>query len=102
MIVFHDERSIPSYVDCAQVGNLEYDILYGSEQEPRTIDTFIKLMSTDRYGREDRGDVEVLLCDEMSPWEVHYVPNEDDFKIISRVYYLFCRTQARNRGRPFP
>lgn len=86
MIVFHDERSIPSYVDCAQVGNLEYDILYGSEQEPRTIDTFIKLMSTDRYGREDRGYVEVLLCDEMSPWEVHYVPNEDDFKIISRVY----------------
>lgn len=28
LIVFSDERHIPTFVDCAQMDNIEYDILY--------------------------------------------------------------------------
>ena len=28
MIIFGDERHIPTFVDCAQMDNLQYDILY--------------------------------------------------------------------------
>ncbi len=41
MIVFADERHIPTFVDCAQMENLEYDILYSSEQMRNTVDTYI-------------------------------------------------------------
>lgn len=86
MIVFCDERHIPTFVDCAQMDNLEYDILYSSEQMAKSIDTYIKLMSTDKFGINDRGVVEVRLNDELSPWEVQYEPNLEDLEIISRVY----------------
>lgn len=86
MIVFCDERHIPKFVDCAQMDSLQYDILYSSEQMPRTIDTYIKLMSTDYYGFLDRGVVEVRLHDRIQPWKVVYEPNEDELEIISRIY----------------
>ena len=68
MMVFCDERHIPTFVDCAQMDNLEYDILYTSEQMPKSIDTYIKLMSTDIFGFQDVGVVEVRLHDEVHPW----------------------------------
>lgn len=86
MMVFCDERHIPTFVDCAQMDNLEYDILYTSEQMPKSIDTYIKLMSTDIFGFQDVGVVEVRLHDEVHPWKVVYEPNPEDMEIISRVY----------------
>lgn len=86
MMVFIDERHIPTFVDCAQMDNIEYDILYSSEQMPKSIDTYIKLMTTDDIGLVDRGVVEVRLYDKIQPWKVVYVPNPDDLEIISRVY----------------
>ncbi len=86
MIVFADERHIPTFVDCAQIDNLEYDILYSSEQMPKTIDTYIKLMTTDDYGFEDCGVVEIMLNDKINPWKVVYEPNREELEIISRVY----------------
>lgn len=86
MIVFGDERHIPSFVDCAQMDNIEYDLLYSSEQMSKSIDTYIKLMSTDELGNEDRGVVEVRLRDMLKPWKVVYEPDREDMEIISRVY----------------
>lgn len=86
MMVFVDERHIPTFVDCAQMDNIEYDILYSSEQMPKSIDTYIKLMSTNDYGFIDRGVVEVRLQDITQPWVVKYAPNPEDMEIISRVY----------------
>lgn len=86
MMVFSDERHIPTFVDCAQIDNLEYDILYSSEQMPQSIDTYIKLMSTDKHGFDDGGVVEVRLHDKVQPWKVVYDPNPEEMEIISRVY----------------
>ena len=86
LMVFFDERHIPTFVDCAQMDNLEYDILYSSEQMPNVIDTYYKLMSTNIQGFQDRGVVEVRLHDKVQPWKVVYEPNLEEMKIISRVY----------------
>ena len=86
MIVFCDDLHIPTFIDCAQIDEIEYDILYSSEQTPKLIDSFIKLMSTDKTGIEDRGVVEVRLNDRVQPWKVIYQLNYDDIEIISRVY----------------
>lgn len=86
LIVFNSERNIPSFVDCAQIDNIEYDIIYTSEQMPNTVDTFIKLMSTDRYGRDEKGVVEVLLCNSQNPWKIRFTPNDEDLEVISRIY----------------
>lgn len=86
LIVFADERSIPTFVDCAQMDNISYDIIYASEQNPNTVDTFIKLMQTNIYGIECKGVVEVLLWDALDPWIIRYDPNDEDFEIIKRQY----------------
>lgn len=86
LVVFADERSIPTFVDCAQMDNISYDIIYASEQNPNTIDTFIKLMQTNIYGIECKGVVEVLLCDAIDPWTIRYEPCDEDFEIIKRQY----------------
>ena len=61
MIVFHRDVQIPSFLDCAQMDNIEYDILYSSEQTPQLIDSYIKLVSTDYYGNESKGVIEIIL-----------------------------------------
>lgn len=86
LMVFNDERHIPTFVDCAQMDNIQYDILYSSEQMPKTIDTFIKMMSTNVYGEENRGVVEVRFRDKVQPWKVVFNPSQEDMEIISRVY----------------
>lgn len=53
---------------------------------PKTIDTFIKMMSTNIYVEENSGVVEVRLRDKLQPWKVVYNPSQEDMEIISRVY----------------
>lgn len=86
MIVFHTERNIPDFVDCAQMDNISYDILYGTEANSKLVDSFITLMTTDDYGNNDRGVIDVRLNTFNKPWEVKFVPDEQDLNIIHRVY----------------
>lgn len=86
MIVFYNERQIPDFVDCAQMDELSYDILYGSEDQPRSIDTFIHLMASKRSFGEKVGVVEVLIADCRKPWKIVFQPSEEEMEIISRVY----------------
>lgn len=86
MIVFYKDIFIPSFVDCAQMDNIEYDILYASEQTPELVDSYIKLITTDDHGFDDRGVVEVLLYDKIKPWKVKFMPADDDMEVISRIY----------------
>lgn len=86
MIVFYNERQIPDFVDCSQMDELSYDILYGSEDQPRSIDTFIHLMSSKKSFGEKVGVVEVLIADCRKPWKIVFQPSEEEMEIISRVY----------------
>ena len=86
LIVFRTDRQIPSYVDCAQMEEVSYDILYASEQTPNTIDTYIRLMQTTIHGITNKGVTEVALWDAVDPWEIHYQPSEDDLEVVKRAY----------------
>lgn len=86
MIVFYKDINIPSFVDCAQMDNIEYDILYASEETAQLVDTYIKLITTDKYGLEEKGVVEVRLDDRIKPWEVKFQPEKEEMEIIHRVY----------------
>lgn len=86
MIVFYNERQIPTFVDCAQMDELSYDILYGSEDQPKSIDTFIHLMASKRSSRDKVGVVEVLIADTKNPWNIVFEPSGEEMEIISRVY----------------
>lgn len=86
MIVFYSDRDIPTFVDCAQMDEISYDILYASEKQPQLVDTFIRLMASKPLLREEPGVVEVLLADCADPWEIKFIPSDEDMEIISRVY----------------
>lgn len=86
MIVFHRDVQIPSFLDCAQMDNIEYDILYSSEQTPQLIDSYIKLVSTDYYGNESKGVIEIILNDNLHPWMVKFAPDDESMDIIHRIY----------------
>lgn len=87
LIVFPNDLMIPSFVDCALFDKIQYDILYASEQNPKSIDTFIKLLSTNIYDVQDKGIVEILLNGQ-HPWKINYQPNKDEFTIVQRVYTM--------------
>lgn len=86
MMVFYKDINIPSFVDCAQMDNIEYDILYASEESPELINSFIKLMSLDDYGFEVKGVVEVKLNDHLKPWVMKFLPEENSMDVIHRIY----------------
>ena len=86
LIVFPNDALIPTFIDCAQMDEVAYDILYTSEQTPNSIDTFIRLMQTDVYGFQDKGVVEVKLCDKLDAWKIHFEPSDEDMEIIKRTY----------------
>lgn len=97
LIVFPNDLMIPSFVDCALFDTIQYDILYASEQNPKSIDTFIKLLSTNLYDEQDKGVVEILLNGQR-PWKIKYQPNEEELTIVQRVYT--CRNIIeRNKRR---
>lgn len=86
MIVFCNDRYIPTFIDCAQMDEISYDILYASEEQPYLVDTFIRLMSFKPMPNEESGVVEVVLADCVTPWEVNFIPSDEDMEIISRIY----------------
>lgn len=86
MIVFYKDINIPSFVDCAQMDSIEYDILYASEETPQLIDSYIKLIRTNEYGLEDKGIVDVKLDDRIEPWEIKFHPDDEAMEIIHRIY----------------
>lgn len=86
MLIFGKDINIPSFIDCAQMDNIEYDILYASEQTPELINAYIKLLSTDDFGNEESGVVEVRLKDKLHPWVMKYLPDDESMDIIHRIY----------------
>lgn len=88
MIVFYNDVNIPTFVDCAQMDNIQYDILYASEETPQLVDTYIKLITTDKNGLGNKGVVEIILDDKINPWVVKYTPNKEDMVVINRFYTM--------------
>lgn len=86
MIVFNSAGDIPSFIDTTVVGNIEFDILFASEDNTNTIDSFINLFQTYKNGLKGKPVVEVLLDSELSPWTVQFYPDDDQAEVIKKIY----------------
>lgn len=86
VIVFNKEIDIPNFLDTAIVGDVEFDILYASEDNPNIIDSFLYLFQTHRNGVRGKPIVEVLLDERINEWEIRHFPNDNEAEIIKKVY----------------
>lgn len=84
VIVFNREIDIPNFLDTAIIGDVEFDILYASEDNPNIIDSFLNLFQTYKNGVQGKPIVEVLLDERINEWEIHYYPDDDEAEIIKR------------------
>lgn len=86
VIVFQQDRYIPNNTEKVNIKGLKFDILFASLENPQTIDSYIKLFSTCRYGSKDIGIIQIDLYDHNKTWEIRHYPSEEDFEIIKKVY----------------
>ena len=86
VIVFNKETDIPDFIDTSIVGNIEFDILYASEDNPNIIDSYLDLFQTDRNGLPGKPVVEVLLDNRLKEWQIHYTPDDEEARVIKMVY----------------
>mgnify|MGYP000047235678 FL=1 len=86
VIVFNKEGDIPNFIDTSVIGNIEFDILYASEDNPKIIDSYIDLFQTYKNGIPGKPIVEVLLDSRIKEWEIRYYPSEEEAEIIKKAY----------------
>ena len=86
VIVFYKEEDIPNFIDTSVIGNIGFDILYASEDNPKIIDSYIDLFQTYKNGMPGKPIVEVLLDSKIQEWEIHFHPNEEEAEIIKKAY----------------
>ena len=86
LIVFNKERDIPDFIDSSIIGDIQFDILFASEEYPQTVDAFLDLFRSERNGMSSHSIVEVLLDSRIKEWEIHYTPNFEEKEIIKKAY----------------
>ncbi|MCK5508717.1 MAG: hypothetical protein KAI50_09380 [Desulfobacterales bacterium] len=86
LIVFEQDRDIPSKNERIEVSGIRFDILYASKANKVIVDSFLKLFSTGRYDKGNIGIIQIDLYGENNEWEITHYPSDDDFEIIKKVY----------------
>lgn len=94
VIVFNTEVDIPNFLDTSIIGDIEFDILYASEDNPNIVDGYINLFQTYKNGLHGKVIVEVPLDDRIKEWEIQYYPDTAEAEIIKRTY---CRRTILER-----
>lgn len=86
VIVFNSAGDIPNFVDTTVVGNIEFDILFASEDNPKIVDAFINLFQCYKNGLTGKPLVEVILADSLNPWVMRYIPDDEEAEVINKIY----------------
>lgn len=86
LIVFNQERDIPDFIDSSIIGDIQFDILFASEDYPQTVDAFLDLFQSERNGMSGKPIVEVLLDSRIEEWKIHYTPDMEEKEIIKKAY----------------
>lgn len=86
LIVFNRVYDVPDFIDSSIMGDLAFDILYASEDEPNIVDAFIDLFKSTRDGLDNHPVVEVILNSRFKEWVVTYNPSNNERAIISNAY----------------
>ena len=86
VMVFQEDRYIPSKTEKVSIAGLKFDILYASLESRNLIDSYLKLFSISRFGESKVGVIQIDLYDRNQTWEILHQPDEESFEIIKRVY----------------
>lgn len=84
VIVFPQKELIKAFSDSAVDGEIAFDILFASEDNPKVVDSYIELFTNTRTGSQ-RGVVEIIF-DESEPWQVQYHYDEEELNVVRRAY----------------
>lgn len=85
VMVFMEDKYIPSQTERVTISGLRFDILYASLENRNIIDSYLKLFSTSRYG-DNVGVIQIDLYDRNEVWEIKHQPDDTTFEIIKRAY----------------
>lgn len=94
VIVFNTETDVPNFLDTSIIGDIEFDILYASEDNPNIVDGYINLFNTYKNGLQGKVVVEVQLDDRIKEWKIQYYPDTAEAEIIKGAY---CRRTILER-----
>jgi hypothetical protein len=86
VMVFKEDKYIPSYTEKVSIAGLRFDILYASMESRNLIDSYIKLFSSNRQETDSVGVIQIDLYDRNERWEIKHQPDEESLEIIKRVY----------------
>lgn len=86
VMVFMEDKYIPSYTEQVSIAGLKFDILYASLESRNIVDSYLKLFSTGRNGESDIGIIQIDLYDKNEVWQIKHQPDEEALEIIKRVY----------------
>lgn len=86
LIEFYLDRQIPSFLDTPMAGGTMIDILYSSAESKNLTDSFIKLLSSKKYGEGEVGLIQIQLDEGTKPWKVVFTPDGSELEIIKRFY----------------
>lgn len=86
LIVFNSAEDIPNFVDTNIVGNIEFDILFASEDNPRILDSFLDLFKSYKNRTSGKPIVEIILDNTLNSWKVKYIPSSEECEVIRKIY----------------
>lgn len=86
VMVFNEDRYIPSKTEHVSIAGLRFDVLYASLESRNLIDSYLKLFSTCRYGSTNVGIIQIDLNARNQTWKIIHQPDDESFEIIMRVY----------------
>lgn len=99
IIVYKDRRSVPLYNTCVQSVVASYDILFGSEDNPAKIESYINVFSLRRTDDRRTGLVDLWVSDEEPRrWSFsHFNPNIEEVRRFIDDYYNRCYIERNQR-----
>lgn len=86
VLVFKEDKYIPHNTEKISIRGLKIDVLFASLESRNTVDTYLKLFSSGRYGMESIGVIQIDLYDRNQRWEIMHEPDEGTMEIVKRAY----------------
>ena len=86
VILFKHDRQIPQRIESLDIGGCSVDIFFASEDQHELKQSFLKLLTTSRYGTKT-GVVDIRLIKDGSPlWDARWEPDDELYEIVKRAY----------------
>lgn len=86
VILFANETQIPPRIESLNVGENSIDIFFASEDQPELVKSFIKLFSTNKFGKRT-GLIEIQIINKGEfAWDITWEPDDEIHEVVRRAY----------------